>query len=156
MALTPVNLQFTFFGLLWLIIGIGALRMLTGSTTATGETAGAPGVGRMSVAAPASAGPVEELLVEMPEIEGVPAHRERLVIGSSEVTIGRSKSSRLQIFDEFASSQHAVLRRTPDSLVLEDLGSKNGTFLNGAPVTRPTPLNHGDVITIGKTVIHVP
>src|SRR5215218_6153863 len=69
------------------------------------------------------------------------------------VTIGRSASSTIQIVDKRVSRHHAVLRATRDSYVFEDLGSKNGTFLNDKPLTGRVKLNVGDRLQIGDTVL---
>lgn len=65
------------------------------------------------------------------------------------VIIGRSPDSDLVIADEFVSSSHARIVRTAEGATLEDLGSTNGTLVNGQPATRPLPLGTGDVIELG-------
>ncbi len=57
--------------------------------------------------------------------------------------------------DDFVSSRHAVLEPRPDGLWVEDLGSTNGTFVNGAPVTTARLLQAGDVVRIGQTDLRV-
>ncbi|MCX6386122.1 MAG: FHA domain-containing protein [Solirubrobacterales bacterium] len=66
---------------------------------------------------------------------------EGLVIGRGEVDV--------RIEDVFASSRHAKIAPEGNLLVLEDLGSTNGTFLNGEVIRGPQPLHPGDRITIG-------
>ena len=53
--------------------------------------------------------------------------------------------------DEYASSRHARLVPTPDGWMVEDLGSRNGTLVGGAPVAGPTLVEPGSVIRIGQT-----
>lgn len=65
------------------------------------------------------------------------------------VIIGRSPDSDLVIADEFVSSSHARIVSTAEGATLEDLGSTNGTLVNGQPATRPLPLGTGDVIELG-------
>lgn len=66
-------------------------------------------------------------------------------------TLGRTPPSEIIVEDPFASSSHArVLARGPYNVV-EDLGSTNGTRLNGKPLTAPQQLAPGDRITIGDT-----
>jgi hypothetical protein len=65
--------------------------------------------------------------------------------------LGRGDQANIRLGDGFASSAHARLVRQGDAVVLEDLGSTNGTFLNGEPMTGPQPLHHGDRIRIGDT-----
>jgi FHA domain len=64
-------------------------------------------------------------------------------------TLGRGDAADIRLEDPFASSRHARIERRGDVLVIEDLGSTNGTFLNEEPLTGPQPLHHGDRIRIG-------
>ena len=57
--------------------------------------------------------------------------------------------------DDFASTRHALLEPRPDGLWVEDVGSTNGTFVNGARVTTARLLHPGDVVRIGKTDLRV-
>jgi hypothetical protein len=57
--------------------------------------------------------------------------------------------------DDFVSSRHAVLEPRPDGLWVEDAGSTNGTFVNGARVTTARLLAAGDVVRIGQTDLRV-
>ena len=66
-----------------------------------------------------------------------------------EVLVGRSKETHLQLFDETVSRQHASIRNIDGRVVLRDLGSANGTGLNGEPVDGEAVLFDGDVIEIG-------
>jgi chromosome segregation ATPase len=66
------------------------------------------------------------------------------------VTIGRSERSDIRILDAVVSRMHARLTTDEDSTVIEDLGSKNGLWVNSQPVERAV-LHHGDVISFGKT-----
>ena len=71
-----------------------------------------------------------------------------------EITLGRK--AELALRDSKASSQHAKITTNPDDLpVLEDLGSANGTKLNGQRIKSPTPLKTGDEIQIGSTKLKV-
>src|SRR5687768_16475256 len=60
------------------------------------------------------------------------------------VVIGRSSSSDLPLADRFLSRHHARIVRDGDRYLVEDLGSRNGTLLNGSPVMAPTPLTPGE------------
>jgi phosphoserine phosphatase RsbU/P len=68
-------------------------------------------------------------------------------------TIGRSARSDVCIPDAFASRLHAEIRQEGDNYWLLDLGSANGTRLNGAPVTTTLPMYPGGEIQIGETKI---
>ena len=66
-------------------------------------------------------------------------------------TLGRGDVE-IQLDDPFASSRHAKITRQGRTLVLTDLGSTNGTYLNDEPLTGPQPLHPGDQIRIGDSV----
>ncbi len=63
-------------------------------------------------------------------------------------TLGRGDVE-IQLDDPFASSHHARISRQGRAVVIEDLGSTNGTYLNDEPLTGPQPLHDGDRIRIG-------
>jgi hypothetical protein len=63
-------------------------------------------------------------------------------------TLGRGDVE-IQLDDPFASSRHARISREGHTVVIEDLGSTNGTYLNDEPLTGPQPLHDGDRIRIG-------
>jgi hypothetical protein len=63
-------------------------------------------------------------------------------------TLGRGDVE-IRLDDPFASSRHARISREGHVLVIEDLGSTNGTYLNEEPLTGPQPLHPGDQIRIG-------
>lgn len=65
--------------------------------------------------------------------------------------IGRSADNTIQLNDTLASRAHAVLEWQGNGYTLRDLGSTNGTTLNGIRVVQPVPLRAGDVIQIGST-----
>jgi len=64
------------------------------------------------------------------------------------IVIGRSDDCHVVVDDRQASRHHARITQTADGYVLEDLSSKNGTFLNGQPLTAPTVLKDGDEVGI--------
>lgn len=65
------------------------------------------------------------------------------------VIIGRSPDADLVIADDFVSGTHARITPAEGGPVIEDLGSTNGTIVNGQPATRPLQLSAGDVIELG-------
>jgi hypothetical protein len=70
---------------------------------------------------------------------------------SGGAVLGRGDTADIRLEDTFASSQHARLVPQGDVIVLEDLGSTNGTYLNGEPLRGPQPLHVGDSIRIGDS-----
>ena len=65
--------------------------------------------------------------------------------------LGRGSEADIVLEDSFSSSRHARLYPQGDAVVLEDLGSTNGTYLNGEPLGGPQPLHDGDRIRIGDS-----
>jgi hypothetical protein len=69
--------------------------------------------------------------------------------------IGRSLRNTVSLDDEFLSAEHALLSWREGSWWLEDLGSTNGTFLNGVRVSRILPLASGDLIELGRVALRL-
>ena len=79
-----------------------------------------------------------------------------LEIDVSDVTVlGRSDESDVVLDDPYASDFHMRLVSQDNEIVLHDLGSTNGTYVNGRRVNVPTSLRRGDTIQVGKTVMEV-
>lgn len=71
----------------------------------------------------------------------------------NEITIGRAATCGLQIDDTYVSSVHARIFNRSGVFVIEDLDSRNGTVLNGSPLTTATELRPGDRIQFGTTLL---
>ena len=69
--------------------------------------------------------------------------------------LGRSPEADVLLDDPYASEFHMRLVAQENGMVLHDLGSTNGTYINGRRVTAPTTLRRGDNIQVGKTVMEV-
>lgn len=69
--------------------------------------------------------------------------------------MGRSDEADVLLDDPYASEFHMRLLAQENGLVLHDLGSTNGTYVNGRRVTAPTTLRRGDSVQVGKTVMEV-
>ena len=65
-------------------------------------------------------------------------------------TLGRDVNNSIVLDDPFASSEHATLTFRGRNWYVEDMGSTNGTYLNGASVDRVAPLGFGDELQIGE------
>jgi class 3 adenylate cyclase len=78
----------------------------------------------------------------------------RIRIGER-LTVGRGTDAGLLIDDPEMSRAHAAFRPTEDGLEIQDLGSLNGTWVNGERIISSTPLAPGDVVKIGTTRIEV-
>jgi pSer/pThr/pTyr-binding forkhead associated (FHA) protein len=90
-----------------------------------------------------------ELVVEDSEVL---APETRFAIRDGATSIGRSSASDIVLkSDDYASGRHAQLTRHGGLLYVEDLGSTNGTFVNGRKTVGATPLRHGDSVRVGST-----
>ena len=73
-------------------------------------------------------------------------------LDSAQLTIGRGSENDIPLGeDDFASARHARLEPRRDGVWLHDVGSTNGTFLNGTRIDRPRKLTRGDVVRVGET-----
>jgi pSer/pThr/pTyr-binding forkhead associated (FHA) protein len=86
-------------------------------------------------------------------IDAVPSASDA-VLTELPVTIGRGDEADICIRDTWSSRVHSRLSIRDQQLLLEDLGSSNGTLVNGAP-TNEAVLQSGDQITIGITTFRV-
>ena len=71
------------------------------------------------------------------------------------VVVGRAPGADIVIPTDYVSSRHARFSLMGASLMVEDLGSTNGTKLNGTPVTGAVACSPGDTVTIGNVDIKV-
>ena len=98
-----------------------------------------------------SASPSYAVFVQPPRSPGY-----RLDLGSATVTIGRSSTAQIQFDDPSLSRRHAEFITQEGPLRVRDLGSRNGTFVNGRPVSlEGTTIDVGDVVSIGETLITI-
>ena len=75
---------------------------------------------------------------------------------SAPTVLGRDAGSGIRLDgDDFASSRHASIEPRQDGVWVEDLGSTNGTFVNGARITAKTLVRAGDAIRIGQTELRL-
>jgi pSer/pThr/pTyr-binding forkhead associated (FHA) protein len=79
---------------------------------------------------------------------------QRFAIGTPAV-VGRSEDADIVLDDSYASDFHFRIGQQDGKIVLSDLGSTNGTYVNGRRVTVPTSLAKGDSVQIGKTIFEV-
>ena len=79
------------------------------------------------------------------------ALRGQVVLDGERLVLGRGPACDVQLDDAKVSSDHLELTRHGGAVVAMDLGSSNGTLLNGQPLDRPTRLHHGDTLALGRT-----
>jgi pSer/pThr/pTyr-binding forkhead associated (FHA) protein len=108
-------------------------------------------IGGFAAPAPVAAaggGPQAELTIESGPDAGH-AHR----AGDSALRLGRSPDNDVILRDPATSGHHARLERRGDQFWIVDLGSTNGTLVNGEPI-QEKQLSHGDRVTIGQNAVH--
>ena len=76
-------------------------------------------------------------------------------LGTTPATIGRSPTCTLVLEDDYASGRHARVFPEDGGWWVEDLGSTNGTFVNGERISAPVELTQGMQVRIGQTVIEL-
>ena len=77
---------------------------------------------------------------------------EERVLDSAPITLGRGPQNDIALGgDDYASAKHARVEPRRDGVWVEDIGSTNGTFLNGIKLTRARKLTPGDVVRVGET-----
>lgn len=85
--------------------------------------------------------------------EGDPSRQGETIPLLTTNSIGRSSDNQIVLADPSVSKVHARIDFDQGRFVLADMGSTNGTFLNGAPVTKPTVLRPGDRLQVGGSVL---
>jgi hypothetical protein len=73
-------------------------------------------------------------------------------LDATQLTVGRGANNDLALEnDEFASARHARIEPRRDGVYVEDVGSTNGTFVNGIRLARERKLSPGDIVRVGET-----
>jgi pSer/pThr/pTyr-binding forkhead associated (FHA) protein len=74
------------------------------------------------------------------------------ILDSAAITVGRGPQNDVTLDgDDYASAKHARIEPRRDGVWVEDVGSTNGTYLNGIKLTRARKLTPGDVVRVGET-----
>ena len=95
------------------------------------------------------AGPATRLVVDKPSTQKGTSFE----IGP-EVTVGRAAGCHIALPDDtFVSQLHARVFERSGQVYVEDLGSTNGTYVNGHRVSAPTPMHKGDSLQVGSTIL---
>lgn len=149
--------QFGFIILLWIFVFtvVGVIRRDLFAGSRSSRLVAAPrGVGTpMGQGKPAKVKrgrAARQLVVTAGQLAGT-----RITLGEAQITIGRAEDSTLVITDDYASARHARLMPRSGQWFVEDLGSTNGTYLDRAKVSGPTPVPLGVPIRIGRTSLEL-
>jgi hypothetical protein len=151
--------RYGFLVLLWIfaftVVGVIRRDLFAGSRSS--RIVAAPrGVGAATGATPGRPAKVKrgktahQLVVTAGALAGT-----RITLGEAPITMGRAEDSTLVITDDYASAKHARLVPRAGQWYLEDLGSTNGTYLDRAKVSAPTPVPLGVPIRIGRTSLEL-
>ena len=82
-----------------------------------------------------------------------PKPGQRFIIRKGTITIGRLPANDVSIADQQVSRHHATITWEDEQFLIRDLGSANGTTVNGVPISAPCPLRDGDVIGLGDILL---
>lgn len=180
--LTLLVLRFGFLILLWLFV-LGVVYALRADLFGRGNRKPASANGAASAAAPAPA-PARQATARPAPVPSSPtaptaavnrtrtgfatasnAHRlvivqgpregQEIPLGTGPLTIGRSPDSSLVFRDDYTSTHHARLLQWNEEWMVQDLGSTNGTFLDGKRIGSPTQVPLNTPIKVGQTVFEL-
>jgi hypothetical protein len=85
-------------------------------------------------------------------VERAPGHDPGMIYDlDGDLVLGRGERAEIRLEDPFASSRHARVYEQGNIVVIEDLGSTNGTYLNEELLETPRPLHPGDRVRIGDS-----
>ena len=135
-----------------LVVGRRNKTRLQQAQRDAGLVTAVPAAGAAAASAPTT--PAPRLSRTLRVVEG-PKAGQTIALEGRPLLMGRAQDADLVLVDDYASGRHARLFPQGTRWFLEDLGSTNGTYVNGAPVTRALPVGPGTAIRIGKTVMEL-
>lgn len=139
-------LKFCFLALLYLFL-YRVVRVVVAEMRAPAVPAPQPAPAKEAPAkAPRGRGPARLRIVDPAERRG-----ETFVL-PDEITVGRGGGCGIVLDDTFVSQVHARVFRRDGDVYVEDLGSRNGTLVNGNPVSSAQRIRRGDKVQFGQTV----
>lgn len=138
-------LRFAFLGLLYLFVWMAVRQVVVGVAGRGGPRRIEPARARTAAAPDASA----VLVIREPD------RPERAVPLVGAALVGRGEDVDVTLDDGFASHRHARFAPVDDAWTVEDLGSRNGTAVNGRTISAPTTLRAGDTVRVGETTLEV-
>ncbi len=173
--LTLLVLRFGFLILLWFFV-LGVVYALRADLFGRGNRK--PASAGTAAAAPAPAPAPRPAPVASPTAATAPVNRSRggfataanasrlvitqgpregqeIPLGNGPLTIGRSPDSSLVFRDDYTSTHHARLLQWNEEWMIQDLGSTNGTFLDGKRIGSPTQVPLHTPIKVGQTVFEL-
>jgi len=158
-SLAPVSvaLKFGFLAVMYLFVlwvARSARRDLRGGSAREREAASTPPPpDATGFHAASRVGPVD-LAGRAPRlvVERAPGHDQGMIYDlDGDLVLGRGDRAEIRLEDPFASARHARVYEQGNVIVIEDLGSTNGTYLNEELLESPRPLHPGDRVRIGDS-----
>ncbi|MDR7294568.1 FHA domain-containing protein [Arthrobacter sp. HMSC06H05] len=155
-------LRISFLVFLWILVliivmsmrrdlGVGKRARIQPAGAPAGPSGSSgPGAGMPSQPSQAPRNIAHALVV----VEG-PGAGTSVRLAASPILLGRAQEASLVLMDDYASSRHARLFPQGTRWFLEDLGSTNGTYVDEVQLTRAQPIEVGQRIRIGKTVMEL-
>jgi pSer/pThr/pTyr-binding forkhead associated (FHA) protein len=115
---------------------------------------------RSDILVPATGNIVEKKQIVQLEtrlmMKSPPDQKGKIFTLGKEITVGRASGCHISLPDDtFVSQLHARIFQQDGQPFVEDLGSRNGTYLNGQQLMRPTPMKQGDQLQVGSSVMEV-
>ena len=144
-------LKYVFLAILWIFVAraVRAVLLELRPAKAAAPARGAP-VPSQPPPRKAKKPPGKAVVVEGTSLKG------KSFPLTSELTIGRADACQVKVDDDtYVSSVHARIFPRDGSVMVEDLGSTNGTYLNRRRITAPAVLQRGDRLKVGKTVLEM-
>lgn len=157
-TLEPISvaLKFGFLAVLYLFllwVARSALRDLRSGDSTSIQAGAAVPADATGLHSASSAG-IADFSKRAPRlvVERAPGHDPGMIYDlDGDVVLGRGDQTEIRLEDPFASSRHARVYRQGNILVIEDLRSTNGTYLNEELLQTPRPLHPGDRLRIGDS-----
>ena len=152
--LTLTVLRFGLLALLWIFV-------FSVATVLRGDLFGTRVVNRVTTSTPRSAvteAPARERRRDGPGNLVVTSGRlagTRIPLGDNDILIGRNPECLVVLNDDFSSGRHARIFPAQNGWGVEDLGSTNGTFVNGQRITEAVQFEPGAELRIGRTTIEL-
>jgi hypothetical protein len=158
-SLAPVSvaLKFGFLAVLYLFllwVARSALRDLRSARSTYVSSPGAPLPADATGLHPAAQAGAVDLAERAPRlvVDRAPGHDPGMIYDlNGDIVLGRGDRTQIRLQDPFASSRHARIAEQGNILVIEDLRSTNGTYLNEELLESPRPLHPGDRLRIGDS-----
>lgn len=151
-------LRFGFLALVWVLVLVVILSLRrdlgVGQRTRVAPAGSQRRAAAEEVAAMPAPAEAQQPLTALVVLEGSRAGTV-IPLAQSPLLLGRAQEANLVLDDDYSSGRHARLFPQGSRWFLEDLGSTNGTFIDNAQLTRAQPVEPGQRIRIGKTVMEL-